>query len=332
MFNEVLPNLYRIEVPLPNNPLKALNSYVFKAPGKNLIIDTGMNREECSKVIFSALQELKVDLEKTDFFITHMHADHSGLVAALATDASKVYCSQPDADIISSGGLWDTVLKGACENGFPEKELQIALEKHPGYKYASKGGIKFCIVNNGDVITIGDYHFECVETPGHTMGHMCLYDPVKKILLSGDHILEDITPNISLFTSEEGNPLQDYLESLDKIYNLDIELVLPGHRRVFTNSKERINQLKHHHQERVDEIFFILKNGEANAYTIASQMSWDIDCSSWEQFPIPQKWFATGEAIAHLRYLEEDGKIKRETKDGINIFYIDHFEQEKHKR
>jgi len=100
MSQEILPNLYRIEVPLPGNPLKALNSYVIKTQERGLIIDTGMNREECMEAMNFALKELDVDLGKTDFFITHMHADHLGLVPALATDTSTIYLNQQDADVV----------------------------------------------------------------------------------------------------------------------------------------------------------------------------------------------------------------------------------------
>ena len=61
---------------------------------------------------------------------------------------------------------------------------------------------------------------------------MCLYEPNKKILVSGDHILNNITPNIQLW-SDRWNPLKEYLTSLDKVYEFDIELVLPGHREHF---------------------------------------------------------------------------------------------------
>ncbi len=91
MSQEVLPNLFRIEIPLPKNPLKAINSYVIKGTERNLMIDTGMYREECMKAMEAGLHELSVDLNVTDFFITHMHADHIGLVSSLATADSKVY-------------------------------------------------------------------------------------------------------------------------------------------------------------------------------------------------------------------------------------------------
>jgi glyoxylase-like metal-dependent hydrolase (beta-lactamase superfamily II) len=148
---------------------------------------------------------------------------------------------------------------------------------------------------------------------------MCLYEPRKKIFVAGDHILSDVTPNI-LLMSDEWDPLKAYLESLDKVYGLDIEIVLPGHRGTFRNWRKRIQELKHHHQERLDEIISILGKGEKSAFQIASQMSWDIIYDSWDLFPVPQKWFATGETIAHLKYLEEKEIIRKEM-PGQTIIY-----------
>jgi len=323
MIEEVLPYLFRLEVPLPNNPLKAINSYIIKSKNRNLIIDTGMNREECMTVFRSGLKELDVNLRETDFFITHMHADHSGLVSQLATDASSVYCSLPDSVMIGpvfSGADWyPDMVKLAGLNGFPEGELQEVLLKHQGLKYCAGESLEFSIVKEGDAITIGDYHFTCLETPGHTSGHMCLYESGKKILVSGDHVLNDITPNISLW-SGQGNPLREFIKSLDRVYDLEIDLVLPGHRRVFSNCKGRIEEIKLHHRIRAQEVLAILEKGAANAYQVASRMSWDLTYTSWDLFPAPQKWFATGEAMAHLKYLEEENLIKEEVA-GDNVVF-----------
>ena len=319
MIEEILSQLYKIEVPLPKSPLKAVNSYVIKAHDHSLIIDTGMNRKECMKVISSGLKELDVDLNKADFFITHVHADHLGLVSNLATDTSTIYFNQPDDDIINSVNYWEMVADFARMNGLPEDDLQRVIKNHPGIKYSSRGHLDFCILKEGDTISIGDYLFKCIETPGHTKGHLCLYEPNKKIFISGDHILIDITPNISLW-SNEGNPLNDYLLSLDKVHDLDIELVLPGHRGISRNCKARIQQLKHHHYARANEVLSILERGNQNAFQVASQMSWDMPYKLWEQFPGPQKWFAVGEAIAHLKYLEEMGKVRREIKEQKVVF------------
>jgi glyoxylase-like metal-dependent hydrolase (beta-lactamase superfamily II) len=311
MIEEIWPNLYKIEIPLPKSPLKALNSYVIRSAGGNLIIDTGWNQEECLVAMEAGLRELGVDIRKTDFYITHLHADHFGLLSNLVTDTSKIYFNQPDADRFRAGFRWDDFVNFARLNGYPENELQAIRQSHPGLKFRAKEGLVFHILKEGDTISIGEYVFKCIATPGHTSGHMCLYEPNKKIFVAGDHILNDITPNIQLW-SDEWNPLEEYLAALDKVYELNIELVLPGHRGIFKNCKERIQELKHHHQKRLDEIISILGKGSKNAFEVASQMSWDIICDSWDLFPVSQKWFATGEAIAHLQYLKEKGIIQKE--------------------
>jgi glyoxylase-like metal-dependent hydrolase (beta-lactamase superfamily II) len=265
MIGEVLPNLYRLEIPLPGNPLKAVNSYVIKTSDRNLIIDTGMNRQECMKTMEVGLKKLGIDLRRTDFFITHSHVDHLGLTSNLASGTSLIYFNQPDANRLRSATIWDDMVNFARLNGFPQNELQGVLHNHPGYKYRLREHLDFSILNEGDTISIGDYSFNCIHTPGHTEGHMCLYDPHEKILVAGDHILKNITPSIRLWSNEE-NPLNKYLDSLEKIYTLNIKLVLPGHRRIFKNYKERIQELKHHHQRRADEVLSLLEKGSKNAY------------------------------------------------------------------
>jgi glyoxylase-like metal-dependent hydrolase (beta-lactamase superfamily II) len=286
-----------------------------------LIIDTGLNREECLDAMISGLRELAVDIRRTDFFITHLHSDHLGLVSSLATHNSTIYFNQPDADRIKAGIFLDDLIAFARLNGFPENDLQTISYTHPGFKYRPKEDLEFYILKEGDAIRIADYGFNCVETPGHTKGHMCLYEPNKKIFVAGDHILNDITPNI-LLMSDEWDPLKAYLESLEKVHGLDIELVLPGHRGTFRNCRGRIQELKHHHQERLDEIISILGKDKKNAFEIASEMSWDILYDSWELFPVPQKWFATGEAIAHLKYLEGKGMIRKERPEQKTIYSL----------
>jgi glyoxylase-like metal-dependent hydrolase (beta-lactamase superfamily II) len=321
MPEEVLANLYKLEIPLPDNPLRALNSYVIKGSERNLIIDTGWDREECMNAMQAGLRKLKVDLRKTDFFITHLHADHLGLVSNIATDTSTIYFNQPDADLLKDAASWEKFINFASVSGFPEDELQSALHNHPGFKYGSKGHLAFAILREDDTISIGEYRFKCVETPGHTKGHMCLYEPDMKVLVAGDHVLNDITPNIQLW-SDDMNPLKEYLASLDKVYEYHIELVLPGHRGIFRNCKERIQELKHHHEKRAEEVLSILEKGSKNAFQVASQMSWDITYDSWDLFPFWQKLFATGEAIAHLKYLEEREMIRKETQGQKMVFSL----------
>jgi hypothetical protein len=115
--------------------------------------------------------------------------------------------------------------------------------------------------------------------------------------------------------------IDGYLASLDLVRDLDVDLALPGHRRLITDHRSRIDQLKEHHHGRCDEILRIMSNGVMTAYVIASQMTWDIKCDSWEAFPLAQKWFATGEAISHLRYLKEKGQIYRIRENRLSLYH-----------
>jgi glyoxylase-like metal-dependent hydrolase (beta-lactamase superfamily II) len=321
MIEEIMPDLYRIEIPLPDSPLKYLNSYVLRNAERNLIVDTGLNRNACLNAMHEGLRELDIDLNRTDFFITHLHADHFGLVARLTTDDSRIYFNRPEAELIETWEGFEPMIKYAGTNGFPENQLRAALHQHPGHKFASDWNPELSILSDDDIFSLGDYRFRCIETPGHTPGHICLYEPAKKIIIAGDHILGDITPNIQCW-SDDTNPLKQYLASLNKVFDLEVELVLPGHRRLFRNYRDRINELRVHHENRLDEVRQILVEGHKTAFQLAAKMKWDIQCDSWEQFPVAQKWFATGEAIAHLRYLEAQNELVRETHSRVITYAL----------
>jgi glyoxylase-like metal-dependent hydrolase (beta-lactamase superfamily II) len=323
MPEELFPNLFRIRVPLPDSPLKYLNSYVIKSDQRNLVIDTGLNRQACFDAMRTGLAELDIDLNCTDFFITHLHADHFALVNRLVTGTSKIFFNRPDSELIESWEGFEPMIAYGGQNGFPESELRKALQAHPGFKHGPDWLPVLKVINEGDRFQIGGYNFSCVLTPGHSAGHMCLYEAARHILIAGDHLLIDITPNIQCW-SDDDNPLKDYLESLDKVYGLTVAHVLPGHRRLFNDHRRRIDELKQHHSTRADEVLEILQAAPMNAYEVASQMSWDIRCDSWEAFPVAQRWFATGEAISHLRFLEEEGRIARRTGDGLTTYAFLH--------
>ena len=316
---EIRPNFFRIRIPLPDSPLKYLNSYVIRSGDRNLVIDTGLNRKECLTAMLAGLEELSIDLTETDFFITHLHADHFGLVGRLATDTSRIFFNRPEMELIESWSGWEPMVAFAGKNGFPENELRQAIQSHPGHKFGSEWVPDLNVLKDGDEIAVGPYLFKCVFTPGHSMGHMCLYEPDHKILVAGDHILIDITPNIQCWSDSE-NPLKRYLESLDKVSGFDIDLTLPGHRRLIADPAGRIKELKEHHSRRLKEVGAILKKGPQHAFQVASRMTWDLKASSWDEFPRAQKWFATGEALAHLRYLEEEGGVVRSPGDSITVF------------
>ena len=321
MCKEILPNLFQLKIPLPESPLKYLNSYIIRDDNRSMIIDTGLNCQECLEAMTGGLRKIGIDLEKSDIFITHLHADHFGLVTKLATDSSQVFFSRPEKELLESWEGFGPMIAYADKNGFPENELRSVLDKHPAAKFGLDWVPEMKVLDDGDSIHVGDYHFKCIATPGHTMGHVCLYELNKKILVAGDHILIDITPNIQCW-SDTQNPLKHYLDSLDKVARLQVDLTLPGHRRLIRNHDARIAELKQHHANRLNEVLTILEGTSLNAFQIASRMTWEIKADSWDQFPVAQKWFATGEAISHLRYLEEDGKLAHRNNDKIKLYSL----------
>ncbi len=310
MIEKLANNIFCIKIPLPETPLKSLNSVVFKGRDRNLVIDTGLNHDSCFAAMTRGLTELGIDLNRTDFFITHFHADHFGLLHRLITPDSRIYFNRPEAELMESWEGWEPMLKAAKVNGFPEEQLRAALENHPGFKHGSMWKPAMRVIHDDYEIRVGDYTLRSIETPGHTLGHICLYEPENKIFIAGDHVLGDITPNIQCWEEDE-NLLKDYLNSLDKVYHLPVDLVVPGHRTLFTDLKKRIDELKAHHRKRLEEVETIIAKGRFDAYGTASQMTWEIRAASWDDFPIAQKWFATGEAISHLHFLEQANRIEK---------------------
>lgn len=324
MIEEIAPNLYRMEIPLPKSPLKWLNSYVVKSRDRFLIIDTGFNQDECQNEMNANLRRLSVNLNKTDVFVTHFHVDHIGLAGTLATDNSQVYLNETEARQMNSlrdnwTGHWQKLLDVYVANGFPAEDARTSMESHPAQKYGLKREVAFSVAQDGDMIEVGDFHFQCISTPGHSPGHMCLYEPNKKILVAGDHILSDITPNIAYWL-EMDDPLNEYLTNLEKVQALEVKIALPGHRRLIHDLHKRIRELQEHHRDRLNEVLTALRDGAKTTLQIAPSITWNITFKCWEEFPPAQKWFAFGETLAHLRFLENQGKVRRES-DNDKISY-----------
>jgi glyoxylase-like metal-dependent hydrolase (beta-lactamase superfamily II) len=325
MIEQILPNLYRIEIPLPDNPLRALNSYFIRGPERNLLVDTGFNLEDCRLAMEQALQELDAGMENTDLFITHYHSDHAGLLEYLVRPTNTVWMSESDAQMLEANykenifpirntrHLYHSGLLAEGTPNLPEEEAVV--------KYASKKGffVPFAVRHEGDPIHVGEYRFQCLETPGHTHGHMCLYEPEQKILIAGDHVLTKITPNVGLWYVDH-DALGEYLTSLDKTAALDVDLVLPAHRSLIYDLRGRIEELKQHHAQRLQNVLDIMGRDKMTAAQVARKMKWDLSYQSWDEFPINQKMHAAGEAMSHLYHLAMNGRLTMTVEKGIYYF------------
>lgn len=325
---EVYKNIYMEGLPLLGNPLKELNCYIIKGSRRNLVIDVGFDQPEGIGKLENALRELSCRPEDTDIFITHAHADHMGAVETLRARHRfhNVYISEEEAHFFNDlrvNGLKNPTLEMAKWEGFNEEDGRMAFDLHPDSGLT--GGmlpVQFVTVREGDIIDLGGYVFTVYLFPGHTMGLATLYEKNHKLLFAGDHILGKITPNIA-FWRFGFDALGEYLKNLDRVSQLPVEHLFCAHRKNPPDMQVRIQELKKHHAVRLQEVMQIISSGKAkNAYETATLMHWDFAGGDFRNFPLTQKWFAAGEAFAHLEYLYKRKQLKRKEQEGIMYYYI----------
>ena len=321
MSKEVFPSIFKIWVPLPHNPLGHLNSYLIKSDEKKLLIDTGLNFPQAYQSLLRGLSEAGIAPEElTEILLTHFHVDHVGLIPRFKEASKNVKLSihRVEAELSKlmsrEFGEYKQSMETFLEvNGAPSSIAMKLQRFHPAFftpEAYQELATTALPLDDGQEISVGNYNFRVIWTPGHSPGHVCLYEPVLKILFSGDHLLPTITPHIAQFV-ENTDPLTDYLNSLDKIEKVDVDVVLPAHEEAFTNHHERIKQLKDHHKQRLNEIMNGLGAGSLTAYALASKVHWNVKYKSWNEFPLFQKYLALGEIAAHLNLLEQKRLVSR---------------------
>jgi hypothetical protein len=134
-------------------------------------------------------------------------------------------------------------------------------------------------------------------------------------------VLFHISPNICRWT-DVPDSLGDYLGSLQKVRNLPVDLLLPAHRDETGVLADRVDELTAHHLWRIENAWQTVKDEPGlTGYDIAGRMRWKIRSRSWEDFPLQQKFFAVGEALAHLDYLEVRGRVEHRFENGKNRYY-----------
>ncbi len=301
------PIIYKIYVPLKGNALKNLNCYVLIDHGESLVIDTGFRTDECREALMGGLASIGVSPEHTKLFITHLHSDHCGLAEYFDHPGSTIYMGADEYTSLQyslNDRTFNELNERLLREGFPEEELREANSDNPARVYRPSRLFPAALMRDGDELRIGSVTVQTLPAPGHTPGQMILYIPEQKIMFTGDHVLFDITPNITTWP-EMKDSLGEYLISLDRILEYDVETALPGHRGISDKTvAQRVAEIKRHHDRRLSEIREVLRdNPAANAYEVASRLTWSLHGATWDTAPKQQKWFAVGETMAHLDYM-----------------------------
>ena len=233
-----------------------------------LLVDCGWDTVDTLKALEGHLRALDIRFaDVRHLVVTHIHPDHYGLAGRLReiTTAELSFHRLERLYIESRYANADELLEEMREwlrlNGTPQAELDQLSRGSTGMLSRVQIAYPDKTLDGGEEITCGRFAFKVIWTPGHSAGHICLYDARHKVLLSGDHVLPRITPSVGLHVQAASNPLADFLDSLKLIGRLEAELVLPGHGEPFNGLPERTAALIAHHQRRLDEIVGLLPPG-----------------------------------------------------------------------
>jgi glyoxylase-like metal-dependent hydrolase (beta-lactamase superfamily II) len=306
-----------------------VNVYFIEGNQDNLLIDTGLNTPESYETLASELKHYGFTIKDIrNILVTHSHFDHSGQagklkeICAAQTIMSAREVAVFNQQYVNKGIRSETALDILKSAGIPPSE---AAAYHNVFSTAIDLVSIFTpdrIVENGDIIDIDPFRFTVMETPGHSCGHICLYEPNRKFLFTGDLILPEISPNIGYYPGQGNNPLGEYFKSLVEIYKLEVNLAFPGHGPAFSGLRQITEAIVRHHENRNSSILKVLEKSPKSAYQVAQEIPWnDGGESNFNSMNIFNRRLALGEATSHLEFLVVEGQVRKLVENGINMYY-----------
>lgn len=324
---EVLPGVHLLRLPLTGSPLRHTNGYLIRADDGWTLVDCGWDMPDVLEALRSQIADIGVRLEEIrTLVITHFHADHYGMAGTLVgLTQARMLMHRLDwlyiqNEMLDFGAMIERVASWLRLNGAPtemtDAEERRSTESFRRYKIQKPDEE----VEDGHEIVLRDHTFKVIWTPGHTSGHICLHDAERSALLTGDHVLDPISPNVSLARENQGNPLGEYLQSLRKVAELNADLVLPAHGDPFRDVSRRVRELLAHHDEREAEVLEAVSHGERTGYEVASTLPWTRRRRPFSDLQLGQQRMAMTETLAHLEELRSQGLIHRERREDI-LYY-----------
>lgn len=305
-------------MPLPFPGLDSVNAYLLADDEGATLVDCGMHDPSEPDggwpVIVAALEACDVDVASiVRLVVTHTHIDHYGMAARVVGEAGcELWMhedSHEDLDVYldpaaSTGRLAELL----ADHGVPTAEVDelVAFEDWRPFVAGVVAPTHPC--GGGEMFEARGRSWQVVPTPGHARSHICLFAPGDRLLISGDHLLPTVTPHID-FERDRGDPLGDFLTSLEKIEELDPALVLPGHGRPFEEGAERARVVARHHDRRLGSILQVIRREPRSANEIVDEI-FGTELLNFD------RRLALGEALAHLAYLRRRGEVERLETDG----------------
>ncbi len=314
----IADDIFQVRLPLPF-ALNHINTYLVRDDVGWTLVDTGLNHPASRATWKVAFDQLKLSpAQIRRIILTHHHPDHFGMAGWFQSQgAGLVYMSPRERELALL--VWQEYSEQDFDSymaayGMPQELVatvahgmsSTAAMTHPHPPFIG-------VIEPGSTITIGERRFKALLAPGHSDGQMILYDAHDKLMLSGDHILMKITPNIGLWPDTQPDPLGRFMESLRSLLTYDVRLGLPGHRAVITDWRGRIVELLEHHELRLGHTLAAVADG-STVYAAS------LKVFNSQTFT-PHEWrFAMAETLAHLAFLEKRGLVRRETTGEAILF------------
>jgi glyoxylase-like metal-dependent hydrolase (beta-lactamase superfamily II) len=317
-FREVYPHVLKLALPLPFE-LESVNIFLVALDEGYLLIDCGMETDVAFQTLEAAITARGIAWpEIRSIFLTHMHPDHMGMSKRLLElSGAKLAMHEAEAKHLS--------MVAGAERRFPWLDIAYAQAGVPkGLEDTMNGHFvevrknfhtlsPDVVYSGGEQIPTALGPLEVVWTSGHSPGHACLYSKERKLLFSGDQILEHITPNISWHPGRD--MLGEYLDSLRRLLGLDIDLILPSHGEPFTGHRAWIEQTIRHHGERCDEIAALVAREPRTAHSLVGDM--------WRRKLSPiNHHFAVFEVLAHLEHMQRQGRVRSREENGALAWHL----------
>jgi glyoxylase-like metal-dependent hydrolase (beta-lactamase superfamily II) len=322
---EVFPGIHWLQLPITmkQSSLAFINVYLVEGTDGYLLVDSGWNTEESFIALKKGMAKIGAEVKDiSQIVVTHVHPDHYGMAGRIKKlSGATISMHHIEKDFIrpryiDMEALLHLTDRMLLANGVPRSEMVRMRDATLGLEQYIVPAMPDRVLHEGEGITTGKFNFRIIWTPGHSSGHICLYEPDKKVLFSGDHILPKITPNIGVHPQSIENPLGRYLKSLQDMRQMDVALTLPGHDKPFTNLRLRIDEIIHHHEVRNQEILTVMGPDRRTAYYIARKITWG-DNSHFQDLPDFHKRIAIFETLAHLEMMTAENLLHKQPVKGI---------------
>jgi glyoxylase-like metal-dependent hydrolase (beta-lactamase superfamily II) len=310
----VRPGVWSIPVPIPNNPLRYVLVYAFETDGGIYLVDAGWNTDDAFETLAEGLRVAGASIaDVRGVMVTHIHPDHYGL-AGRVRETSGAWVGLHPADAALIPDRYDHPDELLARVAATLKRWGAPPDEVEGLTYASMPVLAFVSLNKPDVLLedgdkpdVPGWDIQAIWTPGHSPGHLAFWEPRNRLMLTGDHVLPRITPNISLHPQAGDDPLGNFLLSLEKLAPYDAGEVLPAHEHRFVGLPGRLRELQDHHESRFAEVVEAVRAGRDTAWMVAGCMKWS---RSWDRIEGFMRRAAVAEAMAHIRALERRGVLR----------------------